>query len=352
MDLKTLGWDRYSRSQKNIENLSSKNLARVAVENRGSYLLYSEYGELEGIIQGKFMRNAKDETDYPKVGDWLEIEKLSGENKAVIKSILPRRTKISRKRAGEDVAEQIIATNVDIAFIVQGLDGDFNISRLERYIAMAKEGGCQPIILLNKCDLNDGTQKLVEAKKILGDIEIFLISAMTQEGVEDVKKIIADGISVVFVGSSGAGKSTLVNAILGSEKQKTAEIRSDDSRGRHTTTKRELIVLPQGGILIDTPGMRELGLWVSEEALGETFQDIEVFSKLCKFSDCNHVSDKGCAVIQALQDGKISQQRYETFSKLRNTLDPMKAKKDANDLQAQKRGRRRLIKRPEFSKDK
>ena len=353
MDLKTLGWNRYSQSIKNLENFSSENLARVAVENRGGYLLYSNFGELTGIVQGKFMRNAKDETDYPKVGDWVEIEKLQGENKAIIKSILPRKTKISRKRAGEDVAEQIIAANVDIAFIVQGLDGDLNLSRLERYVAMAREGNCEPIILLNKSDINTNGERILEdIKQKIGDFKIFLVSARTQQGIAEIKSLIVEGISVVFVGSSGVGKSTLINTILGSEKQKTDLIRLDDSKGRHTTTKRELIILPSGGLLIDTPGMRELGLWASQSALSETFQDVDEFAKLCKFNDCDHKKDKGCAVVEALNAGNISRQRYETFINLRSGLDPLKAKKDSNAKQTAKRGRQTLIKRPEFSKDK
>lgn len=348
-----MGWNRYKLYLSEKENIEQENIARVAVENRGGYLLYSEEGELEGIVQGKFMRNASSEIDYPKVGDWVVIEKLPGEAKAIVKEVLPRFSKISRKRAGEDVAEQIIAANVDIAFIVQGLDGDFNVSRLERYVAMAKEGGCEPIILLNKCDLVVEAQtKLEEIKQLLPGVKIFLISAKTNFGLEAVRELITVGLAVVFVGSSGAGKSTLVNALLGTNRQKTDVIRLDDSKGRHTTTKRELIVLPTGGVLIDTPGMRELGLWASAEALDEAFEDIEVFAKLCKFNDCDHQFDKGCAVVDALANGLITQVRYESYLKLKKSLDPFNAKKQANDQQAQKRSQRKVIKRAEYSKDK
>jgi ribosome biogenesis GTPase len=349
MDLKTLGWDLYKKSL--TENIDEKNVARVAVENRGGYLLYAEIGELEGIIQGKFMRNAKSEVEYPKVGDWVVIEKLQGEAKAIIKSVLPRLTKISRKRAGEDVAEQIISANVDIAFVAVGLDGDFNVGRMERYVAMAKEGGCEPIILLNKCDLvADAQSKLGEVEKLLPGVKVFLVSAKNIIGVDAIRNLFANGESVVFVGSSGAGKSTLVNALLGTDRQKTDEIRLDDSKGRHTTTKRELIVLPTGGVLIDTPGMRELGLWASESSLDEAFEDIEVFTRLCKFNDCDHQFDKGCAVTQALKDGLITNDRYQRYLKLKKSLDPFKAKKEASVNQAQKRSQRTVIKREEYSK--
>ena len=349
MDLKTLGWNLYSQFLK--ENIDKEKVARVAVENRGGYLLYAETGELEGIIQGKFMRSAESEVDYPKVGDWVVIEKLSGEAKAIIKSILPRKTKISRKRAGEDVAEQIIAANIDIVFIVQGLDGDFNISRLERYVAMSKEGGCEPIVILNKVDLApDAAAKFEEVSQKISGIKIFLVSAQNGQGVEDVRNLIRDGLSVVFVGSSGVGKSTLVNSLLGLDLQKTQEVRLDDSRGRHTTTKRELLLLPSGGILIDTPGMRELGLWASQDALGEAFDDIEIFAQHCKFNDCDHTQSAGCAVLNALKEGKIDRQRYESFIKLSGSLDHFKAKKEKNSAQAQKRSKRGLIKKPEFTK--
>ncbi|MDD5396573.1 MAG: ribosome small subunit-dependent GTPase A [Candidatus Moranbacteria bacterium] len=351
MNLDLLGWDLYEKSLPENFKIEKQNVARVAVENRGGYLLYSESGELEGIIQGKFRRNAKDETVYPKVGDWVAIEKLQGEEKAIIKEILPRKSKISRKRAGEDIAEQIIATNIDIAFIVQGLDGDFNVSRLERYIAMAIEGGCEPIVVLNKSDLLENAQnKIDEVAEILSGIRMFLISAKNKNGIEEIEKIIIKGMSVVFVGSSGAGKSTLVNALLGSDRQKTELIRIDDSKGRHTTTKRELLVLPSGGLMIDTPGMRELGLWTTEKSLNETFDDIDVFAQNCKFNDCDHEFSQGCAVIEALKNGLISKERYLNYLKLKKDLDPAKAKREANSAQASKRGQRRVIKRAEHKK--
>lgn len=349
MNLSLLGWDLYSQSLQ--ENIDEENVARVAVENRGGYLLYAKDGELEGIVQGKFMRSVKDETAYPKVGDWARIEKLQGENKAIIKEILPRYSKISRKRAGEDIVEQIIAVNVDTAFIVQGLDGDFNLSRLERYVAMAKEGECQPIILLNKSDIApNAEEKMKQVKDVMPNVKIFLVSAINGTGIDEVRALIGKNETVVFVGSSGVGKSTLVNALLGLDLQKTQEVRLDDSRGRHTTTKRELILLPSGGLLIDTPGMRELGLWASQDALGETFDDIETFAQLCKFNDCDHTQSARCMVLKALQEGKIDQERYNRFIKLSGSLNHFQAKKDRNNAQAEKRGRRTLIKKPEFTK--
>lgn len=346
MELIKLGWN--STWQRKIEEkkFSVENVARVAVENKGSYLLYAPQGELAGIVQGKFRRAAQSGSHYPKVGDWVLIGKLPQEAKAVIKEILPRSSKISRKQAGEEIEEQIIAANVDIVFVVQGLDGDFNLNRLERFVAMAREGGCEPIVLLNKSDLvADALEKKQCVEEILSGVKIFLLSAKEGQGVEQVRELIGEGVSVVFVGSSGAGKSTLVNVLLGTDKQKTGLVRADDSRGRHTTTKRELILLPGGGILIDTPGMRELGVWASPKAVAETFEDLEKIAQACRFRDCDHLTSQGCAVLEALEDGRLPRARYENYLKLSQELDPLKTRTDKKTSWAQKRILRKSKKR-------
>jgi len=322
MKLKDLGWELYKENLNQEFNVLEENIARVAVENRGSYLLYAQAGELEGIMRGKFMRGKKADSEYPKVGDWVVFEKLLAEEKAIITSILPRKSKISRKKIGKKLNEQIIASNVDIVFIVQGLDGDFNLNKLARYVAMTKEGGCEAIILLNKCDLvADAEDKLKLAQESLPEIKIFLTSATTGAGIENAQSQIATGVSLVFVGSSGVGKSTLINKLLGIDRQKIGEARLIDSKGRHTTTRRELILLSSGGILIDTPGMRELGMWAEEAAATEAFEDIDVLTKNCKFSDCDHAVCQGCAVVVAVGRGEIAQDRYARFLKLKQEID-------------------------------
>lgn len=322
MILKNLGWELY-RKKLPLETVPLEaTVARVAVENRGSYLLYSPEGELEGIMRGKFMQGKKASSAYPKVGDWVVFEKLAGEKKAIITDVLPRTSKLSRNKAGEDATEQIIAANIDVVFIVQGLDGDFNISRLQRYVAMAHVGNCQPVILLNKCDATpDAPDKLAQAKAALPGIPILLTSATEGLGVDQVRSLITTGLSLVFVGSSGAGKSTLINNLLGTTRQKTGATRLTDSKGKHTTTKRELIVLASGGVLIDTPGMRELGMWAQPEtAEAETFEDIQVLRSECKFNDCDHERSQGCAIVAAVASGALPSDRYQRFLKINQEM--------------------------------
>lgn len=317
MKLEDLGWELYRKKLDQPLDTSAENVARVAVENRGSYLLYSPAGELEGLMRGKFMRGGKASSVYPKVGDWVVFEKLAGEKKAVIKSILPRVSQIARKKAGEKSEEQIIATNIDIVFVVQGLDGDFNLRRLERYLAMTLEGNCQPVIVLNKCDsASDAQEKFQKTHQAFPGIKVFLTSATQGIGIEEIRPFITLGVSLVFVGSSGAGKSTLLNKLLGTDRQKVGAIRADDSRGKHTTTRRELIVLETGGVLIDTPGMRELGLLAQADAVAEVFTDINALVGNCKFNDCNHTNCKGCAIAEAVSKGNISQDSYQRFLKI------------------------------------
>lgn len=268
MNLESLGWAEYSANVSFPEDIAMDTIARIGAENKGGYLLYAKQGELEGILPGKMLRQKNNPAEFPKVGDWVVFKKVSGESKGVIQTILPRATKLSRasvakdRNAENDTTEQIIVTNIDIAFIVQGLDDDFNPRRIERYIAMAEAGGCSPIIVLNKADIADSAEQKISEVKALTQYPVFLISALQNTGIEALEKSILPGMTIVFVGSSGAGKSTLVNSLVGTEIQKTQLIREDDSKGRHTTTRREMIFLPDGAILIDTPGMREVGVWI------------------------------------------------------------------------------------------
>jgi len=345
LDLKALGWGAFF--QKEFESVQEPGLAagRIAIENKQQYLIYTQQGELRGEVSGKLLYEARSSADLPKVGDWVVISAMEAEGKAIIHNILPRKSKFSRKTVGKKTDEQIIATNIDIVFIVQGLDSNFNLRRLERYLVMAYENGARPVIILNKTDLcRDYPAKIAEVKQIAFDVPILGISAKTGYGIEKMREFIKEGLTFAFIGSSGVGKSTIINKLLGQELLKIREVRQKDSKGRHTTAKREMIVLPQGGVLIDTPGMREMQLWSASEGLGDTFADIEQLGKQCHFSDCSHTQEKGCAVIAAVKAGKISEERYKSYMKLQRELKHLTVKQDQKSYLAEKERMKKLHK--------
>ena len=246
---------------------------------------------------------------------------LFADGMAIIHDILPRKTKFSRKVAGKKFDEQVMATNIDVIFIVQGLDNNFNPRRLERTLVMVNESGVKPVIILNKSDLCESTQDKVEqTKEILKDIPIIAVSAKENKGINELKSFLKEGETFAFIGSSGVGKSTLINKLVGQDILKTQEVRSGDSKGRHTTARRELIVLADGGCLIDTPGMRELQLWHADEGLSDTFSDIDDLAENCHFSDCSHTKEIKCAVLSAIESGDLVQGRYDSYIKLQKEL--------------------------------
>jgi len=322
-NLKQLGWDTFF--QKHFEKMKIPDSvpARVISESKGSYQLFSQYGELTAKISGRMRYHAGAENQYPTVGDWVIIKPLVDEKKGIIQAVLPRKSKFSRKVAGERTEEQVVSANVDTVFIVSGLDGgrNFNLRRIERYLTLAWSSGATPVIVLNKVDLCldvDVCIRNVEA--IATGISIHPVSAKQRLGLDALRKYLTKGKTVAFLGSSGVGKSALINALLGVEKQDTAEVREDDRMGRHTTTKRELILLPGGGMVIDTPGMREIQMWAGEEDLQGTFYDIEMLAKGCRFSDCSHNVESGCAVRAAIDNGDLDPARLESFRKLQKEL--------------------------------
>lgn len=324
MTLTELGWQRYTRKQpiitathSNSPKLTEASVGRIGVENKTNFVLHTADGELQGIIQGKFRHIAKSPSDFPKVGDWVVFDKLPNEDKAVITTVLPRYSVIARKAAGDSTEAQIIAANVDSLFIVFGLDKPFNAPLLERYISMAYEGGVQPIIILNKTDSTKlSSATVAKAEQLAPGLAVHAISAKTTIGLHKIERLIEPGRTIAFVGPSGAGKSTLINALLGNEVQTTGEVRLVDAKGRHTTTRRELFVLPVGGILIDTPGIRELETLSSGDTVKTLFSDIENLIPQCRFRDCDHINSKGCAVLAAVKAEKISEVRYSNFIKL------------------------------------
>ncbi len=340
MRLTELGWLLYKRKQptdSKTGDLTKANVGRIGIENKTNFVLHAADGELEGIIQGKFRHVAKSPSDFPKVGDWVMYDKLPNEDKAIITKVLPRYSIIARKAAGDSTDAQIIAANVDSLFIVFGLDKPFNAPLLERYLSMAYEGGVKPIIILNKTDSTKFTSKAIaQAEALAPGLAVHAISAKSEVGLHAIERLIEPGRTIAFVGPSGVGKSTLINALLGSEVQTTAEVRLVDSKGRHTTTRRELFVLPSGGILIDTPGIRELETLSSGATVKTLFSDIENLAVLCRFRDCEHVNSKFCAVLDALKAGTLSQERYDSFIKLAKEATFHETKEDIYQQQERK----------------
>jgi len=260
---------------------------------------------------------------YPAVGDWVVVKPQPNGQKGVIQAILPRKSKFSRKVAGARTEEQVVAANVDTVFIVSGLDGgrNFNLRRIERYTTLAWNSGAAPVAVLNKMDLCLDTEGYIRSiKPVAQGVPIHTVSATERIGLDALRGYLTRGKTAAFLGPSGVGKSTIINALLGVERQETGEIRESDRRGRHITTSRELILLPSGGAVIDTPGMREIQLWASEDDLREAFQDIETLAKKCCFNDCQHYTEPGCAVKAAIQCGVLDAARLESYHKLQSEL--------------------------------
>ena len=296
--------------------------ARVIVQQRNLYRIITEGGEIEGRISGRFARDAE-EGGYPVTGDWVAVE-MKGDA-AVIAHVLPRTTAFTRMAAGTAKDMQVVAANVDMALLAASLNADLNLRRLERYLATAYESGAAPVILLTKADACDDPDPLIASVEAVAfGVPVLAVSVRTCEGLEALSALLAPGKTAVLLGSSGVGKSTLVNALAGVEKMATREIREDDARGRHTTTHRELILLPSGALLLDTPGMRELALWDAEAGLAAAFAEstaeIERLAEGCRFRDCAHDREPGCAVQAAVANGTLDPERWRSFQKLRREV--------------------------------
>jgi ribosome biogenesis GTPase len=304
--------------------------ARVAIEYNYIYRLYAEAGEWQAQHAGRLRHQAEGRENMSAVGDWVAVLPTPGEAAATIEAVLPRRSRFSRKVAGETTEEQIVAANIDTVFLVMGLDGDYNPRRLERYLLMAYESGARPVVLLNKSDVADHLPAdLDEIARIAVGIPVHAISARTRSGIEVIESYLGPGRTGALLGSSGVGKSTIVNALMGDEKLKTQDVRASDSRGRHTTRHRHLILLGSRGLLIDTPGMRELQLWTQSESARETFEDVETLAASCHFTDCRHREEPRCAVKQAIADGTLDAGRLENYHKLQDEMRSLDVRKDA-----------------------
>jgi ribosome biogenesis GTPase len=345
--LNDFGWSPFF--QENFQKLKILDSipARVISESKDSFQVFCRYGEFTARISGKMRYQGEDENLYPAVGDWVAIKPLVNEKSSVIQTVLPRKSKFSRKVAGECTREQVISANIDTVFIVSGLDGgrSLNLRRIERYLTLAWNSGAGPVIILNKVDLCPDIQSYIHhLEAIAPGIPIHPVSAKQRIGLEILRSYVPEGQTAAFLGSSGVGKSALINALLGSDKQQTGEVREDDKLGRHTTTRRELFLLPGGGLVIDTPGMREIQMWAGEEDLQGAFHDIQLLSESCRFKDCSHGSEPGCAVREAIARGELDSSRLESYHKLQKELDYLAAREQQSTRQYEKQRWKKVAK--------
>jgi ribosome biogenesis GTPase / thiamine phosphate phosphatase len=329
MVLKQYGLERLFTN--GFDNILATNLGRITAQHNKIYTIICESGERRARVSGKFIHGTALISDFPVVGDWVQLRK--GSDGTIIESVAPRINRISRSAAGnkgarqENVNEQVIAANVDNVFIVSGLDRDFNLRRIERYLTLAYSSGSKPFIILNKADLCDDVEFCItQIQTIAFGVPVYVVSAIEQSSLKSLSDLLKIGETSVLIGSSGVGKSTLINALSGMNRQAINGISKRVNKGKHTTTHRELFLLPNGSILIDNPGMRELGLHDGSNSIEDVFSEIETLAKDCRFNDYNHEKEPGCAVQDAVKKGAISHKRFENYVKLKKELLYLKMK--------------------------
>jgi ribosome biogenesis GTPase len=329
MELAQLGWNRFFLEH--FEGLKGEGHlpGRIARQDRQLYVTYCELGEIIAQISGRMRYRAASQADLPAVGDWVVLEPHGTGDKAVIRAVLPRRSKFCRKVASVKTVEQVLATNIDHVFLVSGLDRDFNPRRIERYLTVAWESGAKPVVVLNKADLCAEIDAHVDqVDSIALGAPVHVVSALTMHGLQSLRQYLDGGSTIALLGSSGVGKSSLINSLVGHDLVKTGAVRQADGKGRHITTSRQLISVPGGGLIIDTPGMREFQLWADEGSLEGTFDDIDGLAAACRFRDCQHQTEPGCAVRAAIEAGKLDSDRLRSYVKLKKELRFLAVRKD------------------------
>jgi ribosome biogenesis GTPase len=332
MELRALGWDEHF-AETFAHYARGLQPGRVALQYNHIYTVITENGEVRAQCSGK-LRHAAQAHELPVTGDWVALQSAGGDGIALIHAVLPRRSGFSRQAAGRATHQQVLAANIDTVFLMVGLDNDFSPRRVERYLAATWESGASPVVVLNKADLcRDAAARTADIERVAGDVPLHTISALYGDGVEELERYCVPGQTIALLGSSGVGKSTLINRLLGADTQPTQPVRAHDSRGRHTTTRRELMFLPGGAMVMDTPGLRELQLWNGDEGVQVTFDEIETLARGCRFRDCRHQDEPGCAV-----RGAVDPARLASWHKLQKEIDWLDQRQDkAAELEEKRR---------------
>lgn len=319
-DLKSIGYSDWFSSRVDDEKFATHGIARVVSVHKDSYTVSNGGAEIFAELSGNLLYSSESTSDLPTTGDWVYADFFDGDTHAIIYGVFPRKTLLKRKAAGKAVDFQLIAANIDVAFIIQSLNDNFNLRRLERYLVMVNECGIEPVILLSKCDLIS-KEEVVAIKNSVLDIAphttVMEFSNLNRDNIDSIIGFLKNGSTYCLLGSSGVGKTTLLNSIIGDEIFETKSVSKIQSKGRHTTTSRQLVRLKSGAMIIDTPGMRELGGMSVDDGLDETFSEIVELSQDCKFSNCSHTSEKGCAILAAINSGELSEQRYQNYLKMK-----------------------------------
>ena len=330
IDLRDYGWTTDLSELFQLHREEGLEAGRVVTDGRRRYTVKTSRGEVEGEIAGRLLHQSDTTGDLPVVGDWVALHRDSSHTAAIIHAVLPRQSKLSRNEAGRRTREQVVAANIDSVFLVMGLDGDFNLRRLERLLVAVHESGARPVVVLNKADLcSDPAARRLAAEATAPGVSVRLMSCASGAGLAEVGEFLKPRQTLALLGSSGVGKSSLINRLLGYDLMRTGSVRRGDDRGRHTTTHRQLVVLPGGALLIDSPGIRELQLWSAGDGLEGAFEDIETLAAACRFRDCTHRDEPGCAVATAIEDGRLDPHRLRNFLALAAELRALEIRRDS-----------------------